>query len=54
MTPEQKIDILLAKIQERAEAILEMRIKNSDARNQIWHLEKRVRAERLADALRRE
>ncbi len=47
MTPEQKIDKLSLEIKERAEAILEMRIKNTDAHNQIWHLEKQARAEKL-------
>ncbi len=50
MTPEQKIDKLLAEIQARAEAILEMRIKNTDAHNHIWHLEKQVRAKKRAEA----
>ncbi len=51
MTPEQKIDKLLAEIQARAEAILEMRIKNTDDRNQIWHLEKQVRVEKLTEGI---
>ena len=53
MTPEQKIDKLSAQIKERAAAILEMRIKNTDAHNQIWHLKRQIRAEILADTLRK-
>jgi len=47
VTPEQKIDKLLAEIQLRAETIDDFRTKNAQAQNQIWHLEKQVRAEKL-------
>ncbi len=51
MTPEQKIEKLSAQIKERAGKILEMRIKNTDAHNQIWHLEKQVRAKKLKEGI---